>query len=98
MITRFLTEVSTTFNPFRTTSTTARLFLAFLPPNARHSGMKINTTVLPRESQLPSGLFLKFKDGKEMKLETEKMGVNDVIEVVDRHSRLLRRQEELSGN
>lgn len=32
-----------------------------------------------------------------MKLETEKMGVNDVIELVDRHSRMLRRQEELSG-
>jgi large subunit ribosomal protein L53 len=37
------------------------------------------------------------EDGKEMKLDAEKLGVKGVIEEVDRHSRMLGRQEELNG-
>ena len=33
-----------------------------------------------------------------MKLNTEKLSVTDVMEEVDRHSRLLNRQEDLKGN
>ena len=38
------------------------------------------------------------EDGKEMLLDTEKLGINDVAEEVDRHSRMLNRQAELSAN
>jgi large subunit ribosomal protein L53 len=38
------------------------------------------------------------EDGKEMKLDTEKLGMKGVSEEVDRHSRILSRQEELTGN
>jgi len=38
------------------------------------------------------------EDGKEMKLDAEKLGIKGVIEEVDRHSRVLSRQEELTGN
>jgi large subunit ribosomal protein L53 len=38
------------------------------------------------------------EDGKEMILNTEKLGINGVMEEVDRHSRQLLRQEELNGN
>jgi large subunit ribosomal protein L53 len=33
-----------------------------------------------------------------MKLDTEKLGIKGVTEEVDRHSRILARQEELNGN
>ncbi|KAH8792682.1 39S ribosomal protein L53/MRP-L53-domain-containing protein [Hyaloscypha finlandica] len=97
MITRFITEVSTTFNPFLPRAKTARLFLSFLPPNARQT-MKIDTKLLPRTSRDPSFIKLKFKDGKQMKLDAEKLGIKGVVEEVDRHSRILSRQEELNGN
>jgi large subunit ribosomal protein L53 len=38
------------------------------------------------------------EDGKQMKLDTEKLGIKGVAEEVDRHSRILSRQEELTGN
>jgi large subunit ribosomal protein L53 len=38
------------------------------------------------------------EDGMEMKLDAEKLGIKGVIEEVDRHSRMLNRHEELSGN
>lgn len=38
------------------------------------------------------------EDGKEMNLEIEKMRITEVMEQVDRHSRILARKEELSGN
>lgn len=38
------------------------------------------------------------EDGKEMKLDTEKLGIKGVQEEVDRHSRILSRQEELTGS
>ncbi|ESZ98274.1 mitochondrial ribosomal protein L44 [Sclerotinia borealis F-4128] len=97
MITRFITEVSTVFNPFSPKAKTARLFLSVLPPNARQT-MKIDTKVLPRASKEPSLVCLKFKDGKEMKLDAEKLGIRGVSDEVDRHSRILARQEELTGN
>lgn len=59
MITKHITEVATRFNPFTKASKTCRVFLANLPANARTS-MKINAAVLPRDSQEPSSLKLKF--------------------------------------
>ncbi|KAL2065075.1 hypothetical protein VTL71DRAFT_4215 [Oculimacula yallundae] len=96
MITRFLTEVSTVFNPFSPKAKTARIFLSFLPGNARQS-MKVETKLLPRTSQEKSIVAVKFKDGKELKLDAEKLGIKGVINEVDRHSRILSRQEELNG-
>jgi len=37
------------------------------------------------------------EDGKEMQLDLEKMKIKDIQVEVDRHSRILRRKEELSG-
>jgi large subunit ribosomal protein L53 len=60
MITRFITEVKTVFNPFNPKAKTARLFLSFLPPNARSNGMKIDTKLLPRASKEASLVQLTF--------------------------------------
>ena len=38
------------------------------------------------------------EDGKELQLDTEKLSINDVMEEIDRHSRGLNRQADLSGN
>ncbi|KAB5536658.1 mitochondrial ribosomal protein l44 [Coniochaeta sp. 2T2.1] len=96
MISRFLTEVNTKFNPFSKQAKAARLFLTFLPPNARQQGLNIQTTLLPRTSAEPSMLHLKFKDGKEMNIDCEKMGIKSIIEEVDRHSRVLQKQADLT--
>lgn len=60
MITRFITDVTTRFNPFSPRARSARLFLSFLPPTARSSGMNITTQLLPRHSTEPSSLYVKF--------------------------------------
>ncbi|KAI1436366.1 39S ribosomal protein L53/MRP-L53-domain-containing protein [Xylaria sp. CBS 124048] len=96
MITRFITEVNSRFNPFSTTSRSTRLFLSYLPPKARAQGMQINTTLLARTSTEPSSLHVKFKDGKEMNLDSETLGIKGLIEEVDRHSRALQKQADLS--
>ncbi|KAH7076836.1 39S ribosomal protein L53/MRP-L53-domain-containing protein [Paraphoma chrysanthemicola] len=98
MITRFLTDVRVTFNPFALRSKPARLFLSLIPPSARNDGMKVESKMLPRSSQEPASLSVKFKDGKEMTLDLSKMRITEVMEEVDRHSRGLARKEELLGN
>jgi len=60
MITRYLTDVRVTFNPFSPRSKPARLFLSLIPPNARADGMKIESTMLPRTSKAPATLGVKF--------------------------------------
>ena len=60
--------------------------------------MKITTKPLPQNSKEKSFLELKFRDGKEMRLDTEKLKIRDVMEEVDRHSRMLDRKEALAGN
>lgn len=41
---------------------------------------------------------LLLEDGKEMQLDTEKLKINDVVEEVDRHSRMLNRKADLTSN
>ncbi|KAF4548807.1 39S ribosomal protein L53/MRP-L53 [Elsinoe fawcettii] len=99
MITRYLTSVSATFSAFSPRSgKTARSFLALLPPNARSSGMKIDIKMLPQaQASQPGVLKLSFKDGKQMDLDIETLKIRDIQREVDRHSRALTRQEELTG-
>ncbi|KAK5694459.1 39S ribosomal protein L44, mitochondrial [Elasticomyces elasticus] len=98
MLTKYLTGVSTAFSPFNARSgKTIRNFLALLPPNAR-STMAIDVKMFGQsEAQKPASLSLKFKDGKEMEMDLEKMKLKDIQVEVDRHSRILRRKDELSG-
>ncbi|TQS39227.1 hypothetical protein Golomagni_00247 [Golovinomyces magnicellulatus] len=96
MITKFITEVKTVFNPFSVNAKPTRLFLSFLPPNARKT-MSIETKLLPKESTKPSQLYLKFKDGMELNLKPDTLKLHDICDEVDRHSRILLRKEELSG-
>lgn len=98
MLTKYITAVRATFSPFNARSgKTARNFLALLPPNAR-STMSIDVKMLGKNGTAePASLALKFKDGKEMQLDLEKFKIKDIQEEVDRHSRVLRRQEELNG-
>ncbi len=37
------------------------------------------------------------EDGKKINMDTSKMSINNVVEEMDRHSRMLARAEELSG-
>ncbi|KAK4116358.1 hypothetical protein N656DRAFT_794678 [Canariomyces notabilis] len=97
MITRFITEVTTRFNPFSARAKSARLFLSFLPANARAQGMNVTTQLLPRSSTEPSSLYIKFKDGKEMKLDCEAMNIKSIVEEVDRHSRALQKADDLAN-
>lgn len=60
MITRFLTDVRVSFNPFSPRSKPARLFLSLIPPSARETGMKIESKMLPRHSKEPATLGVKF--------------------------------------
>lgn len=123
---RFVTEVRTKFNPFSPSARPARLFLAYLPPDARASGMSITTTLLPKASTEPPLLQVKFsrflvapvrthqglylcrvasfpncdhlrtEDGKELNLESEKLGIKGILEEIDRHCRVLQKQADLS--
>ncbi|KAK5663240.1 hypothetical protein OQA88_3667 [Cercophora sp. LCS_1] len=97
MLTRFISEVTTRFNPFSARAKVARLFLTRLPPNARTNGMSITTQLLPRTSTEPSTLKIKFKDGKEMNLDCETMNIKTVVEEVDRYSRALQKKADVEG-
>ncbi|KAI4154435.1 MAG: hypothetical protein LQ340_001688 [Diploschistes diacapsis] len=96
MITRFITDVSLKFNPFSARAKTCRSILSQFGPTAFQS-IRIRNDVLPRTSTEPSSLKIKFQDGKEMMLDTEKLGFKDITEEVDRHSRMLARKAELAG-
>ncbi|KAA8894501.1 hypothetical protein FN846DRAFT_973662 [Sphaerosporella brunnea] len=103
MITRYLASAKISFDPFSRGGKTARIFAALLPPDARATGMKVATVVLDRQRRAaaapaPAGVVeLVFKDGRELRLDTTRMSVADVVEEVDRHSRGLARREELAG-
>lgn len=106
MKTSYITSLTTRFNPFTRSSKVPRLVLSLLGPAAQRT-VKINTTQLPKSSAEPSILELGFKDGKTMKWtwdaegteigKKEQAGIKHIVEEVDRHARVLKRKEELSG-
>jgi len=97
MITKFLTNISVTLNPFSNLSKSARIFLSLLPPDSRQT-IKINTKLLARTSDQPPKIAVTFKDGKLVELDAGKLSIKDLVEELDRHSRILRKKEELGGN
>jgi len=96
MITRYLTEVVTRFNPFLPSARAARIFLTNIPAEARLQ-MRVSSTVLPKTSVETPVLEIKFKDGTAMKMDLEQMKIGDVVEQVDRHSRILARKESIAS-
>ncbi|KAH6685385.1 39S ribosomal protein L53/MRP-L53-domain-containing protein [Plectosphaerella plurivora] len=95
MMTKFITEITTRFNPFSPQARTARLFLSIIPPSARTTGVNIKTVLLNKASKEPASLSVKFKDGKELKFDCEKTGIKGLVEDVDRHSRGLQKAADL---
>ncbi|RPB26384.1 hypothetical protein L211DRAFT_835753 [Terfezia boudieri ATCC MYA-4762] len=66
-------------------------------------GVKVVTNIVPlppkgvKGQEPESWVGVTFKDGKEMKLNTSTILIQDLVEEVDRHSRLLARKDELAG-
>lgn len=106
MKTSYITSLTTRFNPFTRSSKVPRLVLSLIGPSAQKT-IKINTTQLPKSSAEPAMLVVDFKDGKTMKWawdlqgtkvgKKEQAGIQDIVEEVDRHARMLKRKEDLSG-
>lgn len=60
MITRFITEITTKFNPFAASARSARLFLTNIPPSARAQGTLITTKLLSPSAAEKTSLQVKF--------------------------------------
>ena len=71
------------------TSSSVRLFAAIAANSGNQSHWKAAKS---------AELTCHTEDGKEMKLDSEKLGIKGVVEEVDRHSRILARNDELNGN
>ncbi|TGZ76346.1 hypothetical protein EX30DRAFT_336717 [Ascodesmis nigricans] len=97
MHTRFFTSVKLRFNPFDLRGKTPRLFAALLPPDARAQGMKIQTEVLPRNDRSGGFVEVVFTDGDKYAVQTKNVGIKDVVEEVERRTRLMARKEELAS-
>ncbi|RDA91771.1 hypothetical protein CP533_4762 [Ophiocordyceps camponoti-saundersi (nom. inval.)] len=97
MITKFLTEVTTRFNPLSKCSKPARLFLTYLPPDIRTKGTSVTTKLIPRDSTEPSSVMVKFKDGRELKFSCEKYNIKGIVDEVDRLSRQLQKADDITA-
>ena len=60
MITRWITEVHTRFNPFSRPARTCRLVVASFGPRV-WSQVKFKNELLPRDTREPSSLTIKFR-------------------------------------
>jgi len=67
-----------------------------IPSEARNN-IKITTKMLPKNDISPATIDVKFKDGKEMKLNLSEFRITEIVDQLDRHSRQLARAEDLAG-
>ncbi|KIX02892.1 uncharacterized protein Z518_08835 [Rhinocladiella mackenziei CBS 650.93] len=113
MITTYLTTLKVAFNPFQPTSRIPRLFLNLLSPQAHKTIKinatqfpRASTDPAVLELGFKDGKTVKYSwsaDALEKrKSETERkkvkwVGLQEIVEEVDRHARVSARKEELSG-
>lgn len=60
MITRFITEVTASFNPFSARAKICRIFISQFGPSTFRN-IKFSTKLLPQASKEPSSLKIKFR-------------------------------------
>lgn len=96
MITKYISSVSLSFNPFKKeASKSIRIFLSLLINRTAREAhpIALSTQVLSKGSNVLNKLDILYCDGKRLVIDPSHMKINDLVVLVDRHSRMLASQD-----
>ncbi|WBW71542.1 mitochondrial ribosomal protein subunit L53 [Schizosaccharomyces osmophilus] len=93
MIFGFINKLSiTNLNPFSKASRSARLLLALANKDSARSnyGMFLTSSVAPKGSTVNPTIEVLYKDGKKMSIDSSKINVDRLSDMIDSYSRTLK--------
>lgn len=96
LITKYLTQVQASFNPFtRSSAKSTRIFLSLLlKESARQANAtKVETTL---NDSTAASLKVTYKDGKVLTIDPSAMKINDIVTLFNTHSKALILKEQAS--
>ncbi|KAI9360178.1 hypothetical protein BD770DRAFT_46673 [Pilaira anomala] len=96
MFMRQITEIKVALAPFNAASKSSRLFLNRVNTNGARKvnpTIKINTSILS-DVNAPSHIQVVYRDGQKLALEADKMKINNILQVVNKHAKKLEEIEQ----
>lgn len=94
MITKYFTKVTLKFNPLNKDGKVARVFLAAIPPSMK-GACQIDNQVLTNDAKTDPIIKVTFKDKKVIEADPRAYKVQEIFNLLDRHSRLLAVKESI---
>ncbi|KAK9766100.1 hypothetical protein K7432_005063 [Basidiobolus ranarum] len=95
---KHIKEVKVHISPFNTKSKSARLLLSRIVTNESklsNPNCKIITNYL-NDNNAPSNVQVTFRDGKQFDLRSNDMKIDDILSIVQKHSKKLQELEDSS--
>ncbi|ODV90169.1 hypothetical protein CANCADRAFT_24445 [Tortispora caseinolytica NRRL Y-17796] len=96
MITKYFSQVTVKFDPFRNSGKAMRLFISQIPASTRQHA-KVTYTVLPKGSTEPGLVDITFKDKHRVTLNPDEKTLDEIIANLELHSRQLSLADAMSG-
>ncbi|KAI8638240.1 hypothetical protein BD408DRAFT_485688 [Parasitella parasitica] len=99
MFMKQITEIKVALSPFNAASKSSRLFLNHVNTNGARKvnpTIKIATDVLS-DPVAPSRIQVVYRDGEKLALESDKMKVGNILQVVNKHAKKLEEIEQANS-
>lgn len=98
LVTKYISSVKATIVPFqRKGSKSTRLFLNLLmKESARQANATKIETIVQEDMKKKESLHIVYKDGKQMDLVGQDMKIDDLIRLVNTHSKVMSLKEQVS--
>ncbi|KAI9496286.1 hypothetical protein BDB00DRAFT_758817 [Zychaea mexicana] len=99
MLMRHINDIKVSLSPFNTASKASRLFLNRVNTNEARKlnpALKITTTILS-DAQAPSRIDVVYRDGKKLGLDTDKLKIDNIVELVNKHAKKLEEVEQANS-
>ncbi|CDH52755.1 hypothetical protein RO3G_02175 [Lichtheimia corymbifera JMRC:FSU:9682] len=99
MLVKQITEIKVALAPFNKASKASRLFLNRVNTDETRKinpAIKISTQFL-QDAKAPSRIDVVYRDGKKMGLETDKMNIDSLMELVNKHAKKLDEVEQANS-
>ncbi|KAI8056298.1 uncharacterized protein B0P05DRAFT_591366 [Gilbertella persicaria] len=99
MFMKQITEVKVALAPFNIASKSSRLFLNHINTNAARKvnpSIKISTDIL-NDPKATSHIQVVYRDGQKLAFDADKLKINNIIQVVNKHAKKLEEIEQANS-
>ncbi|KAI8361735.1 hypothetical protein BD560DRAFT_404561 [Blakeslea trispora] len=99
MFMKQITEIKVALAPFNAASKSSRLFLNHVNTNSARKvnpTIKISTEVLS-DAKAPSHIQIAYRDGQKLAFDSDKLKINNIIQIVNKHAKKLEEIEQANN-